>query len=85
METITILSIITTLLIGVYLFISREKTIGGKSPSNFGIFAILSMIAGIILGYTTGSGWAFALIAHGWLGIVIGIVRLFWKKKEKKA
>ena len=83
MDTITILSIVTTVLIGAYLFISREKTSNGKSPSNFGIFAIVSMIAGIIIGYSTESGWGYAFIAHGALGMVISVVRLFRKPKVK--
>lgn len=84
MSTITIISIITTVLIAVYLILGREKTKEGKNPSNFGVFAIVSMIAGIIIGYSTESGWGYAFIAHGALAMVIGIVRMFWKKKEKE-
>ena len=84
MSTIIILSIVTTIFIAVYLFIAREKTKNGKTPSNFAIIAIVSMIAGMILGFSTGSGWAYALIAHGMLGLGIGIVRLYWKKKENE-
>ncbi len=84
MSTITVLSIITTVFIAAYLILGREKSKGGKNPSNFGVFAIVSMIAGIIIGYETESGWGYAFIAHGALGMVIGVIRMFWKKKGKK-
>ena len=84
MSTITIISIITTVFIAAYLIIAREKSKGSKTPSNFGVFAIVSMIAGIIIGYSTESGWGYAFIAHGALAMSIGIVRMFWKKKEKE-
>jgi len=81
MDTITLFSVITVFMVMAYLFISREKTTIGKTPSNFGIIAIGSMIIGIIIGYRTGSGWAYALIAHGMLGLVIEISRKMIKKK----
>lgn len=82
MDTITILSMVSAVMIGAYLFIAREKTTSGKSPSNFGIIAIVTIIIGIMIGYRSGSGWAYAIIAHGALGLAISIIRLIIKKDK---
>ena len=81
----TIISIVTLVLIVGYLIIVREKSTNTKTPSNFGIFAVASMIVGIILGYNDQRGWGYAFIAHGALAMVIGAIRLFRKKSAKEA
>ena len=80
MDTITILSIVSIVISGAYLYIAREKTSSGKSPSIFGIIAIVTMMIGMIIGYRSGSGWAYAIIAHGVLGLSISMIRLMTKK-----
>jgi hypothetical protein len=80
MDTITILSIVSIVITGVYLFIAREKSANDISPSNFGIMAIVTMMIGMMIGYRSGSGWAYAIIAHGALGLAISTVRLLTKK-----
>jgi len=80
MDMLTISSMLTIAIIVAYLLISRQKSTIGKSPSNFGIIAIASMILGIVLGYRTGSGWGYALIAHGARGLVIGAIKLIKSK-----
>jgi len=80
MDTITILSLISIVITSAYLIIAREKSTNGKSPSNFGIIAILTMMIGMMIGYRSGSGWSYAIIAHGVLGLAISIFKLMTKK-----
>jgi hypothetical protein len=80
----TILSGAGLIFIIAYLIITREKEEGGKTPSNFGIVAIASIVVGIILGYSEQRGWGYAFIAHGALGMVIGVARLYIKKPKSK-
>jgi hypothetical protein len=79
----TILSIAGLIFIIAYLIITREKEQGKKTPTNFGIVAIASIIVGIILGFSEQRGWGYAFIAHGALGMVIGVARLYFKKPKR--
>jgi hypothetical protein len=82
MDTITILSIISVVIICAYLLVSRGIKIDAGAPSYFGIIAIITMIIGIIIGYRSGSGWAYVIIVHGTHGIIISMIRLISKKNN---